>query len=68
MDTDRKASESMRALEALQEQPEWLRVSLSSIGDAVILTFLKPGGSVLDRLEARGRSEEAAGRGFQDDQ
>jgi hypothetical protein len=43
----------MRALEPLQEQPEWLRVSLSSIGDAVILSFLKPGGSVPDWLETR---------------
>lgn len=49
MDTDREASESKQAGEALQVQREWLRVTLSSIGDAVIttdtkgrITFLNP--------------------------
>ena len=72
MNTDRETSEIKQTAEVLHEQREWLRVTLSSIGDAVIttdtysgVTFLKPGGSVLDRLDAR-RSEEAAGRGFQD--
>jgi PAS domain-containing protein len=73
MNTDRETSESKQTSEALHEQREWLRVTFSCIGDAVIttdthggVTFLKPGGSVLDRLDARGRSEEVAGRGFQD--
>jgi PAS domain-containing protein len=73
MSTDRETSASKQMMEALHEQREWLRVTLSSIGDAVIttdakgcVTFLKPDGSVLDRLDTRERSEEAAGRGFQD--
>jgi PAS domain S-box-containing protein len=41
MDTDRKTSESEQQAEALQEQREWLRVTLSSIGDAVITTDIK---------------------------
>ncbi|HEY8188081.1 MAG TPA: PAS domain S-box protein [Pyrinomonadaceae bacterium] len=41
MDTDRKTSESEQQAEALQEQREWLRVTLSSIGDAVITTDTK---------------------------
>ena len=41
MDTDREASESKQAGEALQVQREWLRVTLSSIGDAVITTDTK---------------------------
>ena len=41
MNTDRKTSESKQAAEALQEQREWLRVTLSSIGDAVITTDTK---------------------------
>jgi PAS domain S-box-containing protein len=41
MDTNRKASESEQEAEALQEQREWLRVALSSIGDAVITTDIK---------------------------
>jgi PAS domain S-box-containing protein len=49
MNTDRETSESKQTAEALQEQREWLRVTLSSIGDAVIttdpqgcVTFLNP--------------------------
>ncbi len=49
MDTDRGTSESKQAPERSQEQREWLRVTLSSIGDAVIttdtegrVTFLNP--------------------------
>lgn len=73
MNTDRETSGSKQTAGALHEQRVSLRVTLSCIGDAVIttdthgdVTFLKPGGS--DRLDARGRSEEAAGRGFQDRQ
>lgn len=49
MDNDRETSELKRTAEALHEQREWLRVTLSSIGDAVIttdtkgrITFLNP--------------------------
>ena len=49
MNADREPSESERSAEALHEQREWLRVTLSSIGDAVIttdtqgcVTFLNP--------------------------
>ncbi len=49
MNTDRETSESKQTAEALHEQREWLRVTLSSIGDAVIttdtkgcITFLNP--------------------------
>src|SRR4029453_14413998 len=49
MDTDRETSESKQAPERPHEQREWLRVTLSSIGDAVIttdtegrVTFLNP--------------------------
>ena len=49
MNTDRKTSESKQTAEALHEQREWLRVTLSCIGDAVIttdtkgcITFLNP--------------------------
>ena len=38
MSTDRETSASKQMTEALHEQPEWLRVTLSSIGDAVITT------------------------------
>ena len=41
MDTDQETSESLQAAKALQEQREWLRVTLSSIGDAVITTDTK---------------------------
>jgi CheY-like chemotaxis protein len=41
MDTNRKASESEQEAEALQEQREWLRVTLSSLGDAVVTTDIK---------------------------
>ena len=41
MDTNGKTSESGQEAEALQEQREWLRVTLSSIGDAVITTDIK---------------------------
>ena len=59
MNTDRETSESKQMVGALHEQREWLCVTLSSIGDAVIttdryggVTFLKPGSSFLDRLDA----------------
>ncbi len=49
MNTDRETSESKQTAEALHEQREWLRVTLSCIGDAVIttdtkgcITFLNP--------------------------
>lgn len=49
MNPDRESPESKQVAEALQEQQEWLRVTLSSIGDAVItidtkgcVTFLNP--------------------------
>ena len=49
MDTDREQSESRQTAKASQEQRELLRVTLSSIGDAVIttdkeirITFLNP--------------------------
>jgi PAS domain S-box-containing protein len=49
MYTDRDTPEPKQTAEALHEQREWLRVTLSSIGDAVIttdthgcLTFLNP--------------------------
>jgi hypothetical protein len=55
-------------IEALHEQRDWLLVTLSSFGDAVIhhrhqrRRYLpEPGGSVLDRLDARGRSRNTAG-------
>ena len=38
MEDDREALESQQKAEARQEQREWLRVALSSIGDAVITT------------------------------
>ena len=41
MDNDRETSELKQAAEALHEQREWLRVTLSSIGDAVITTDIK---------------------------
>jgi PAS domain S-box-containing protein len=41
MGTDRETSASKQEVEALQEQREWLRVTLSSIGDAVITTDTK---------------------------
>ena len=41
MNTDKETSESKQTAEALQEQREWLRVALSSIGDAVITTCTK---------------------------
>ena len=41
MTTNRKTSKSGQEAEALQEQREWLRVTLSSIGDAVITTDIK---------------------------
>ena len=64
MDTGREASKTNQAVEALQEQREWLRVTLSSIGDAVIttntkgcVTFLNP---VAESLTGW-RQEESAG-------
>jgi PAS domain S-box-containing protein len=49
MNPDRESPESKQVAEALHEQQEWLRVTLSSIGDAVItidtkgcVTFLNP--------------------------
>jgi PAS domain S-box-containing protein len=49
MNTDRETSEPKQTAEAFDEQREWLRVTLSSIGDAVIttdtngcVTFLNP--------------------------
>jgi PAS domain-containing protein len=42
MDNDRETSELKQTAEAaLHEQKEWLRVTLSSIGDAVITTDTK---------------------------
>ena len=41
MNTDRETSESKQTAEALHEQREWLRVTLSCIGDAVITTDTK---------------------------
>lgn len=41
MDTGKEASKSNQTVEALQEQRELLRVTLSSIGDAVITTDTK---------------------------
>ncbi len=41
MNTDRETLESKQTAEALHEQLEWLRVTLSSIGDAVITTDTK---------------------------
>ncbi len=41
MNTKNKTSEAKPAVEALGEQREWLRVTLSSIGDAVITTDTK---------------------------
>lgn len=41
MDNDRETSELKQTAEALHEQREWLRVTLSSIGDAVITTDTK---------------------------
>src|SRR5947199_1516526 len=41
MDTDRSRPEQEQTLEALYEQRQWLRVTLSSIGDAVITTDTK---------------------------
>ncbi len=54
MNTDNEISESKQTAEVLYEQREWLRVTLSSIGDAVIttdtrgsITFLNPVASEL---------------------
>ena len=51
MNTDRETSESRQTAKASQEQRELLRLTLSSIGDAVIttdnegrVTFLNPCG------------------------
>jgi PAS domain-containing protein len=44
MNADRETSESKQTAEALHEQREWLRVTLSSIGDAVITTDTKGSG------------------------
>ncbi len=41
METDKETSESKLTAEALDEQREWLRVTLSSIGDALITTDIK---------------------------
>src|SRR5216117_3296589 len=41
MDTDRSRPEQEQTPEALYEQRQWLRVTLSSIGDAVITTDTK---------------------------
>jgi PAS domain S-box-containing protein len=41
MSTDKETSDTKQTAEALQEQQEWLRVTLSSIGDAVITTDTK---------------------------
>lgn len=41
MDIDKETSESKLTAEALDEQREWLQVTLSSIGDAVITTDIK---------------------------
>jgi PAS domain S-box-containing protein len=61
MDTGKEASESNQALEALQEQRELLRVTLSAIGDAVIttdtkgcVTFLNP---IAETLTGWGQEE-----------
>ncbi len=48
MNTDREASESKQTVEALHEQREWLHVTLSSIGDAVITTDTKGGVTFLN--------------------
>ncbi len=57
--------------EALHCQPEWFRVTLASIGDAVIttdtkggVTFLNSVAAVLDRLDAGGRSGPTARQRF----
>jgi hypothetical protein len=54
--------------DSLHEQPDWLQVTLSSIGDAVThhryqgRRYLpKPGGPVLDRMDAKGRSRNTTG-------
>ncbi|MEP7273604.1 MAG: PAS domain S-box protein, partial [Acidobacteriota bacterium] len=68
MNIQREASESEQTAVALHEQREWLRVTLSSIGDAVIttdtngfVTFLNPVAQALtgwNQEEAVGRSLE----------
>ena len=50
MDTDKETSESKQAAEASQEQREWLRVTLSSIGDAVITTDIEGGVTFLNSV------------------
>ena len=54
-------TERKRIEEALRQQREWLRVTLNSIGDAVIaadsqgkITFLNPVAALSHRMDARG--------------
>lgn len=65
----RDVSERRRAERAIREQQEWLRVTLTSIGDAVIATdidgrvsFLNPAAATLTGW----RQQEAAGRLLED--
>jgi PAS domain S-box-containing protein len=64
MDTNRKTSESEQGAEALQEQREWLRVTLSSIGDAVITTDIKGCVTFLNPVaqSLTGWTQEVSGR------
>ena len=67
-DLEREITERKKAEEELRQQREWLRVTLSSIGDAVIasdtngrITFLNPVAVTLTGWQ----SEEALGRPIQ---